>query len=65
MTYVRSVEYVMCTVCGALIKNKEILADGVVRVLDGIASTYFHLRCFELWDDNRREAAVNRPAGKA
>ena len=54
MIYVRSVESAICTACAALITNDDILADGVIRVLDGSGPMYFHLRCFELSDDDRR-----------
>ena len=64
MAYVRSIEYAFCTSCGAMITNEDIRAEGVIRVLDGVGSMYFHLRCFELSDYDRRGAVIDRPGGK-
>ena len=56
MAYVRSVEDEVCTACGALITESDLL-DGVVRVMDRTSRPMqFHMPCFELLSADMRRA---------
>jgi len=50
------VENGVCTACGALITNRELAMEGVIRVLGRTGRLLFHLRCFE-WSPERTGAA--------
>jgi hypothetical protein len=48
MVDVRSSEDGVCTGCGRVLTNTELVTEGVIKVLDRVGPMLSHLRCFEL-----------------
>jgi hypothetical protein len=45
----------VCAACGAVITTEQLVMEGVTKRGNGTTPIQFHVRCFALWNEERRK----------